>query len=118
MGIRDQEATNPGKVNIILLVASSYRNPASKLRQKRGPLGSSLISTAITAISSLLPYPSLRSRLRGRGREKSGKRKGGGGEGALALRAPPGSILRSLVAAKFRLVNKTIGGVGCHCMLT
>ena len=46
-------------------------------------------------------------------REK--RRAGGGGlgrrreeEGAPAIKAPIGSILRSLAAAKFRLVNRTI----------
>ena len=42
----------------------------------------------------------------------------GGGEGVPAIRAPIGSILLLLVAAKFRLVNQTGGGVGCHSMPT
>ena len=41
-------------------------------------------------------------------RKKSGRRGTGEKEGAPAIKAPIGSILRSLAAAKFRLVNQTI----------
>ena len=42
-----------------------------------------------------------------------------GEEGAPAIRTPTGSfLLRSLAAAKFRLVNQTIGGVRRHSMPT
>ena len=46
----------------------------------------------------------------GKGLGKEGKR-------ALAIRAPIGLILWSLVAAKFSVVNQTIGEEGCHSML-
>ena len=52
--------------------------------------------------------------------EESKKRNGVGGEERVsAIRGPIGSILRSLVATKFRLVNQTIaiGGIGRHSML-
>ena len=45
------------------------------------------------------------------------KEREGGGERAPAIRAPTGSILQSLAAAKFRLVNQTIRGVGRHSVL-
>ena len=63
-------------------------------------------------------YDSLHSRCRRRALGKIGKRKGGGGEGAAAIRAPIGPILRSLTTVKFRLVNQTIGGAGHHSLLT
>lgn len=47
---------------------------------------------------------------------KSRKKREGRGERAPAIRAPIDSILQSLAAAKFRLVNQTMGGVGCHSM--
>ena len=50
-------------------------------------------------------------------REIGEKEREGGGERAPAIRAPIGSILRSLAAAKFLLVNQTIGGVGRHSVL-
>ena len=43
-----------------------------------------------------------------REKKKSGRRGTGEKEGAPAIKAPIGSILRSLAAAKFRLVNQTI----------
>ena len=62
---------------------------------------------------------SLRSRRikeRGWGRRKIGKKRwsgggGGGGKRTPAIKAPIGSFLRSLAAAKFLLVIRTIGRV-------
>ena len=48
---------------------------------------------------------------------KSGKEREAGGERAPTVRAPIGSILRLRVAAKMRLVNQKIEGVGHYSVL-